>query len=293
MRLLSILLVAALWSGTAGAEPLKVIASFSILGDITQEIGGAYIQLTTMVGPDSDAHVYETTPHDAKQVIEADLIVKNGLYFEPWLDRLILSTGTKAPVCTASRGIIPRKLQEDNLSIPDPHAWNNLANAIVYAQNIAAALSAADPEHTDQYARNLNNYVQQIEQLLAQTRAQFEDIPNNLRRVVTSHDAFGYLGQAYGIEFIAPQGLSTEHEPSAKEVAQLIEQIRREHITAVFIENIKDPRLLKQIAEETAAQIGGVLYSDALASSGPASTYLGLYRYNVATLSKALTPAAP
>ncbi|SEL66191.1 zinc/manganese transport system substrate-binding protein [Pseudomonas sp. NFPP07] len=283
------LLLPLLLSPAQAADKLAVVTSFSILADITRQVGGEHIQITDMVGPDADAHTYEPTPDDAKALLKARLIIKNGLGFEPWLDRLVASTGTRATVITASRGVIPRSLDEDGETVPDPHAWHNLANAELYVGNITKALVAADPANKADYERNSQAYLKRIYALLAEAKAKFGALPPGNRKIVTSHDAFGYLGQAYGIDFMAPQGLSTEREPSAAEVAALITQIRNARVKAVFMENIKDARLLKQIADESGAHIGGTLYSDALAAKGPASTFTGLFEYNLNTLYDALS----
>jgi zinc/manganese transport system substrate-binding protein len=288
MRVLLVLFSLMLSLSTSAAEKLQVVTSFSILADMTQEVGGEHIQITNLVGPDADAHTYEPTPDDAKALLSAKLIIKNGLGFEPWLDRLVTSTETSAPVISASRGVIPRSLDEEGETVPDPHAWHNLANAELYVRNIAKALETADPAHKADYERNSQAYLKKIYALLADAKAKLGALPPGNRRIVTSHDAFGYLGQAYGIEFIAPQGLSTEREPSAADVAALITQIRQAKVKAVFMENIKDARLLKQIAAESGAHIGGTLYSDALAASGPASSFIGLFEYNLNTLYDAL-----
>ncbi|MDD2032294.1 metal ABC transporter substrate-binding protein [Pseudomonas sp. 39167] len=288
MRVLLVLFSLMLSLSTSAAEKLQVVTSFSILADMTQEVGGEHIQITNLVGPDADAHTYEPTPDDAKALLSAKLIIKNGLGFEPWLDRLVTSTETSAPVISASRGVIPRSLDEEGETVPDPHAWHNLANAELYVRNITKALETADPAHQADYKRNSQAYLKKIYALLADAKAKLGALPPGNRRIVTSHDAFGYLGQAYGIEFIAPQGLSTEREPSAADVAALITQIRQAKVKAVFMENIKDARLLKQIAAESGAHIGGTLYSDALAASGPASTFIGLFEYNLNTLYDAL-----
>lgn len=199
------------------------------------------------------------------------------------------STETKAAVISASHGVIPRSLDEDGETVPDPHAWHNLANTKLYISNITKALIAADPANKADYERNSQAYLKQIYGLLAEAKAKLGSLPPGNRKIVTSHDAFGYLGQAYGIDFMAPQGLSTEREPSAAEVAALITQIRQAKVKAVFMENIKDARLLKQIADESGAHIGGTLYSDALAATGPASTFAGLFEYNLNTLYDALS----
>lgn len=290
MRVLFVLFSLLLSLSTAqAADKLQVVTSFSILADITQQVGGDHIQITNMVGADADAHTYEPSPDDAKALLKARLIIKNGLGFEPWLDRLVASTATKTPVITASRGVIPRSLDEDGESVPDPHAWHNLANTELYVNNITKALAAADPANKADYERNSQAYLKQIYRLLAEAKAKLGSLPPGNRKIVTSHDAFGYLGQAYGIDFLAPQGLSTEREPSAAEVAALITQIRKAKVKAVFMENIKDARLLQQIAEESGAHIGGTLYSDALAAKGPASTFTGLFEYNLNTLYDALS----
>ncbi|BAQ84053.1 metal ABC transporter substrate-binding protein [Pseudomonas sp. St29] len=277
------------WSSAQAADKLAVVTSFSILADLTRQVGGEHVQITNLVGADEDAHTYEPTPDDAKALLKARLIIKNGLGFEPWLDRLVASSASKTPVITASRGVIPRTLDEDGEQIPDPHAWHNLANSELYVHNITQALIAADPAHQADYQRNSQAYLQQIYRLLAEAKAKLGALPAGNRKIVTSHDAFGYLGRAYGIDFMAPQGLSTEREPSAAEVAALITQIRNAKVKAVFMENIKDARLLQQIAEESGARIGGTLYSDALAASGPASTFIGLFEYNLNTLYDALS----
>lgn len=285
----SMLAVSLSLSNAQAADKLPVVASFSILKDITQQIGGDHVQVTAMVGPDADAHTYEPTPDDAQALLKAKLIVKNGLEFEPWLDRLVTSTETKAPVVTASKGVISHTMEEDGETVPDPHAWHNLANAELYVNNITKALIQVDPTNKDDYTRNSQAYLKKIYALLAEAKVKLGNLPAGNRRIVTSHDAFGYLGQAYGIQFMAPQGLSTEREPSAAEVAALIQQIRKDKVKAVFMENIKDSRLLQQIADESGAKIGGTLYSDALAAEGPASTFTGLFEYNMNTLHKALS----
>ncbi len=274
----------------SAAEKLQVITSFSILADITQQIGGDYIELRNLVGADADAHVYAPSTEDAKAVLDADLIIANGLGFEPWLDRLIASSDAAGTRIDASAGVLPLMLDEDGEKVPDPHAWQNLANAEIYVRNITKALSQIDPTNAALYAYRSEAYISQIRALLSEARAGLGQLPQAQRTIITSHDAFGYLGQAYGLKFIAPQGLSTEDEPSAAEVAALIRQIRADGVRAVFVENIRDPRLIQQIAAEGGAKVGGTLYSDALASEGPASSYLGMFEHNLATLLAALKP---
>lgn len=199
MRALLVLFSLLLSMSLSAAERLQVVTSFSILADMTRQVGGEHVQITNMVGPDVDAHTYEPTPDDAKALLSAKLIIKNGLGFEPWLDRLVASTETAAPVISASRGVIPRSLDEDGETVPDPHAWHNLANALLYVRNISKALEAADPANKADYVRNSEAYLNKIYALLAEARTRFGSLPPGNRKIVTSHDAFGYLGQAYGI----------------------------------------------------------------------------------------------
>ncbi len=274
----------------SAAEKLQVITSFSILADITQQFGGDHIELRNLVGADADAHLYQPSADDAKAVLKADLIIANGLGFEPWLDRLIASSEAAGTRLDASDGVLPLMLDEDGDKVPDPHAWQNLANAEIYVQNIAKALSQADPANAALYAYRSEAYLSQIRALLSEASASLGQLPQAQRTIITSHDAFAYLGQAYGLNFIAPQELSTEDQPSAAEVAALIRQIRADGVRAVFVENIRDPRLIQQIAAEGGAKVGGTLYSDALASAGPASSYLGMFRHNLDTLLASLKP---
>jgi len=290
MRLLLALCTLLASLSLSAAEKLQVVTSFSILADITQHIGGDQIALHNLVGADADAHVYRPSTEDAKAVLNADLIIANGLGFEPWLARLIASTEAPGTRIEASAGVLPLLLDEHGKQVPDPHAWQNLANAEIYVQNIAKALSQADPANTAHYSARRDAYLSEIRALLGEARADLAQLPSAQRSIITSHDAFGYLGQAYGLKFTAPQGLSTADEPSAAEVAALIRQIRNDGVRAVFVENIRNARLIKQIAAEGGATVGGTLYSDALASSGPASTYLGMFKHNLDTLLAALVP---
>ena len=280
------------------AEPIKVVASFSILGDIVANVGGDKIALTTLVGPDGDAHVFQPSPADAKAVAAADLVVVNGLGFEGWMERLAEAAGYKGQIAVASTGVTPRAMAEEEEAHAegaehhdgvDPHAWQNIANGEIYVANIAKALSAADPANAATYAANADAYLARLKALDAKVKAAILALPPERRKIITSHDAFGYFAAAYGLEVLAPQGISTESEASAKGVAGLITQIRKTRAPAVFIENITDPRLIEQIAKETGARIGGTLYSDALSGAdGPAATYIAMFENNVAMLTAAL-----
>lgn len=335
--------------GMANADdPIPVVATFSILGDMVERIGGDHVDVTTLVGPDGDTHVYQPTPADARAVNEADILVVNGLEFEGWLDRFAEASGFEGTFVVATGGIEPIAYEEghdddhaghddhheahadhgdhkqedahaghaehehddhhaeeraahddhDNHDAGhaghdhgtfDPHAWQSLGNAVIYVDSITAALAQAEPENASEFYQNRADYVAQIQALDAEIRTLMEALPVDRRTIVTSHDAFQYFGRDFGLTFLAPQGLSTESEASAQDVAGMIERIRDEAISAVFVENITDSRLLEQIARETGAAIGGTLYPGALsAEDGPAATYLDMMRHNAMTLSQAL-----
>ncbi len=269
----------------------RAVATFSILGDFARNVGGERVELATLVGPNGDVHVYAPTPGDVKTIAAASIVFVNGLGLEGWIDRLIAVSATRAPIIVASRGVTPRsgtRSRDDAAS--DPHAWQSVANAKIYVDNIRDGFVAADQNGKKNYEANAAAYLAKLDALDGEIKAAIAAIPPARRKVVTSHSAFGYFGDAYGIEFIAPEGLSTEAEPSARDVAKLIEQIRRENVPALFLENIADPRLLQRIAEETGTRIGGRLYSDALSPpDGPAATYVEMMRNNVRALTRALT----
>lgn len=296
-RLIVAAFVAGLISSPAYAEPLKTVASFSILGDLVAEVGGDRVAVETLVGPDGDAHVFSPSPADARKVAEARIVFENGLGLEGWMSKLSKASGTKAVVVVASKGIKPREMAEDEgdshghgHETVDPHAWQDVANVKTYVANIRDALAAADPDDRAAYEANAAAYTEKLDALDAEIRAAWAKVPAERRRIITSHDAFGYYSAAYGLEVIAPQGVSTETEASAKDVARIIRQIRAEKIPAVFVENISDKRLVARIAKETGAKVGGALYSDALSPvSGPAVTYLDMMRSNLRELTGALS----
>jgi zinc/manganese transport system substrate-binding protein len=267
------------------AERLNVVASFSILADFVRNVGGDRINLTTLVGADSDVHVYTPPPADAKRVAEAKLVIVNGLGLEGWLPRLVQSSGSKAQVVTASAGIAPLKLG----SAADPHAWQSVPNAKVYVADIANALAAADPDAADFFRARAKAYLEKLETLDREVREAVAKIPTARRKVISTHDAFGYFAAEYGIRFVAPLGVSTETEPSARDIATIIGQIKAQKIPAVFLENISDDRLIRRIAAETGAKVGGTLISDGLTGEkGPAPTYIDMVRHNIKALTSAL-----
>ncbi|MDB5500411.1 MAG: periplasmic solute binding protein [Tardiphaga sp.] len=290
LRQLCVLVVAL--CALIGAKPLyaqnkiDVVASFSILGDFVKNVGGERVSVTTLVGPNGDAHVYTPSPQDAKKISDAKLVVVNGFGFEGWLPRLVKSSGGKATIVTATNGISPRELDAH----ADPHAWQSVVNAKVYVGNIRDALVAADPAGADVYRVQASAYLAKLDALDSEVRTAIAGIPEAHRQVISTHDAFGYFAAAYGVAFIAPQGVSTEAEPSARDIAKIITQIKSARIPAVFLENISDPRLMRRIATETGAKIGGTLYSDSLTQeNGDAPTYIDMVRHNIKALTSALT----
>lgn len=287
--------------GAVAQEKLPVVASFSILGDFVRQVGGDRVSVTTLVGADGDAHVYSPTPADAKAMAAAKLVLVNGLHFEGWLPRLVKSSGTKATMAEATKGITPLEADDDHddkaksghahaHGHDDPHAWQSVANAKIYVANIRDALSAADPAGKASYEVNATAYLAELDKLEGEVKAAIARIPAERRKAITTHDAFGYFVKAYGIEFVAPQGVSTEAEASAKDIARIIRQVKTQKIPAVFLENVTNPRLVEQIARESGAKVGGRLYSDALsAETGPAGTYIRMMKHNISEIEKALT----
>ena len=271
---------------------MNVVATFSILGDLVKNVGGDRVEVSTLVGPNGDVHVYLPTPGDARKLAAAKVVFVNGLGLEGWLTRLISASGTKASIVIASKGIKPRKMKDEHDSgdVSDAHAWQSVANAKIYVANIRDGLIALDPAGKASYDANATAYLGKLDELEKQVEAAIAKIPADRRKIITTHDAFGYFSDAYGMTFIAPEGVSTDAEPSAKELAKIITQIKMQKIPAVFMENITDPRLMEEIAHETGATIGGTLYSDALSPpDGPAGTYIDMMRHNVSEFSKALT----
>jgi zinc/manganese transport system substrate-binding protein len=300
--------------------PIDVVASFSILANITEEIGGPLVNVTSLVGPDADAHVFNPSPADAKSLARAQVVVINGLGFEGWIDRLVKSSGFKGELVVASKGVKPLGFKEETKSHApqqkdshdhghkhshnpktdhakhdhgevDPHAWQDLKNGKIYAENIRAALVTVLPAARDEINARAQRYIDQIDALDQASRTRLDAVPEAQRRVISSHDAFGYFAQAYGVEFFAAQGWSTDREVSAADMATLIREIRKDQVRALFVENISDPRLMQRVSEETGVRIGGKLYSDALSAPGTdADTYLKMFSSNVNTILQTIEP---
>jgi zinc/manganese transport system substrate-binding protein len=290
-----------LGAASADAAPLKVVASFTVLGDLARQVGGDDVTVTTLVGADGDAHVFQPTPNDAKALKEADVIIINGLGFEGWMSRLIESSGTKAPVVTASQGIaktLSMAEEEEeghnghhhhHHGSTDPHAWQSLTNGRVYVKNIAAALQKADPANSKDYTDRSAKLDAELAALDAWVKKEIATVPEAKRRVITTHDAFGYFADAYQVMFLAPTGFSTDDEPSAKEMKQLVQQIKSGKTRALFFETMSNPNVIQQLATEAGAVVGPALYADALSGdAGNAPTYQAMFQYNVTEMVKGM-----
>jgi len=272
-------------TSSAMAKTLDTVASFTVLADIVKQVGGDRVHVKSLVGPDGDPHSFEPTPQDSQALAKADVVFVSGLGLEGWMDRLISASEYKGQVVVASTGIATRSLEEEGKTITDPHAWNSMKNGEVYASNVMNALIKADPEDASYFRQRGAAYIERLQKLDRWAAAEFAAVPAAKRKVLTSHDAFGYFGQRYGVVFMSPVGFSTESEASATDVAGLIDQLKKEHIHSYFIENQTDPRLVKQIASATGARSGGELYPEALTKKeGPAATYEAAFRHNVTAM---------
>ncbi|WP_315286353.1 metal ABC transporter solute-binding protein, Zn/Mn family [Neisseria bacilliformis] len=298
---------ALLAAGIAHAEPLNVVSSFSILGDVAKQVGGDKVAVTNLVGADQDSHVYRLTSGDIKKIRAAKLVLLNGLGFES-AEMARAVKQSKIPYAEAAAGIKAMEADHDHDEHEhehghdhdhgghehhhhgqfDPHVWSDPSLMQKYAANVAEAFIKADPQNKAYYSQRLQNYGKELQQLDAYAKGKFDAVPAARRKVLTGHEAFGYMGRRYNIKFYAPQGINTEAEPSAKHVAALIRQVKQEGIKAVFAENIKDSRMLERIAKESGSKIGGKLYSDALSKNPPADTYTGMMRHNIDALANAM-----
>ncbi|MFN7662737.1 MAG: metal ABC transporter solute-binding protein, Zn/Mn family [Alphaproteobacteria bacterium] len=269
-------------------QKIKIVATFSILQDFAKQIGQDHVEVSTLVPPNGDPHVYEPTPSDVRKLSEANLVLVNGLGFEGWIKRLVKSSSYKGNMVVCTDHIHPRLVFEGTI-IKDPHAWHSIPNAKIYIRNITDALKKIDPAYAESYEKNAASYLQKLTDLDEKMRRNIDQIPPAQRKIITAHDAFGYLGHAYGIQFLSPQGISTESEAKMQSVIALIKQIKKEKIKTIFIENISDPKMIYQISRETNAKIGGTLYSDALSDpKGNAATYIDMMTYNLELLINAM-----
>ncbi len=286
---LSLALPLAALATAASAKDIKAVASFTVLADVVHQVGGDHVKVTSLVGPNGDPHEFEPAPADAKHLKAADVVFVSGEGLEGWMDRLITASGTAAKPVVVSDGIKLHTMEEDGKTVTDPHVWNDPLNVKVWVKNIEAALKAADPEDAASFEANAAKYLKTLDAMNAFAHEKIDPIPEDRRKVLTSHDAFGYFGAEYKVSFLSPLGVSTETEASAADVAKLIEQIKSEGVKTYFFENSNDPRLVKQIAKATGAKSGGELYVESLSDkNGPTPTYEKMFRFNVEQLSSAM-----
>lgn len=264
------------------AKTVDTVASFSVLADIVKEVGGEHVNVKSLVGPNGDPHSFEPSPQDSVALAKADVVFVSGLGLEGWMDRLVKASGYHGHVVVSSKGISTRAMEEEGKKVTDPHAWNSMKNGEVYARNVMNALIAADPEDADYFRQRGSAYIAQLDKLDKWAQKSFAAVPAEKRKVLTSHDAFGYFGERYQVTFLSPVGFSTESEASASDVAELVTQLKKDHIQRYFIENQTDPRLVKQIASATGAEPGGELFPEALTEKGgEAETYVAAFKHNV------------
>jgi zinc/manganese transport system substrate-binding protein len=298
---LNVILLLGAGYSAASAEGLKVVSSFTVISDFAKNVGGDKISLATLVGPNGDAHVYEPKPADAAAVAGADVVLVNGLHFEGFLPRLVEASATKAPIVVLTKGVEPIKSAEEDHNhgaagaekeehgAYDPHAFQSIHNAKIYVKNIVDAFCAADAANCDTYKTNGSAYTAKLDATEVEVKAAIASIPESKRLIITSHDAFGYFQHEYGLKFLAPEGISTDSEASAADIVALIKQIKEDRASAIFVENITNPRLIEQIASETKLNVGGVLFSDALSTPEEgASTYIDMMHHNIDTFKKAI-----
>jgi len=279
-----------LGAGAASAKTIEAVASFTVLADVVSQVGGDHVHVISLVPPNGDPHEFEPSPDDAKNLKAADLTFLSGEGLEGWFERLVKASGSEKKPVIVSTGIKTRTMEDDGKTITDPHVWNSAANVIVWVANIEKALAAADPEDAADFKANAARYTTDLRELNAYAHTKIDAVPRARRKILTSHDAFGYFGREYGVTFLSPLGISTETEASAADVAKLIEQIKKEQVKVYFFENSNDPRLVEQVAKATGAQAGGELYVEALSKAdGPAPTYAKMFRYNVDQLTAAMS----
>jgi zinc/manganese transport system substrate-binding protein len=289
-----LLLFAALFPPRAsGAAPVHAVASFTIIADLVHQIGGPRVAVSSLVGADGDPHQFEPSPADARQIETADIVFANGLGLDGWLQRLTAAASYRGDVAVLSTGVKVRTAREGGEEIPDPHAWNDPANAVIYVENIVAALSKADPAGAKFYADNGKNYIEEIKKMDAAAKQAFADIGKSQRKILVSHDALGYFGEAYGIAILSVDGLSNEGEPSAGALAKLVARLKNEQVQVYFIESANSPRLVQEIAKAAGARFAGTLYVEALSrADGPAASFMDMFRHNVEIVAKALIPGS-
>lgn len=270
------------WNPLKGQEPgkVRVIATTSFIADMASRVAGEYAEVESLMPIGGDPHLYDPVPGDAKKIAEADLILKNGLTLEGWLDEMIDNSGTKALIVSLTDGIVPIQ-SADHIGAVDPHAWMDLQHGLVYIDNALRALVEVDPEHAEQYQANYDNYRTEIEVLDAYILQQVQRIPEDKRILATSHDAFRYFGNRYGLKVESILGTSTDAEARIEDYQNMLRVIKTYELPAIFIESTINPKLLQQLASDQKVGIGGKLFADSLGDEeSGADTYLKMLKQN-------------
>jgi zinc/manganese transport system substrate-binding protein len=294
LALLAIGVVLTQADSAVAADKIKVIATFSVIADMVANVAGDHVDLTTIVGPDGDIEMYEPSAGDVPKVAKARILFMNGLNdeFEPWLDSLLKQARFSGTKVVVSRGVKALSTDDEHpvggrpkATMLDQHAWLDPRNGIIYVKNISDALARIDPANAEDYRGRAGAYTQQLRALDTWAHAEMNAVPAAKRRMLASHDSLQYLANGFAITMISVNGWTNKSEPSAADLARLTDQIRREHVKALFLDSITDPRAMERISKETGAVIGGTLYGDALSQSGgEAATYIEMIRHDVVTM---------
>ena len=265
----------------------KVVTTFTVIQDIAQNVAGDAAEVQSITKPGAEIHDYQPTPQDIAQAQSADLIIWNGLNLERWFERFFQNM-KNVPAVVATDGITPVSIYEGEYSgKPNPHAWMSTSNALIYIENIKNAFIKYDPQNAKTYEENATRYAEKIKQLDKPLREKLAQVPENKRWLVTSEGAFGYLTKDYGFKEVYLWPINAEQKGTPKQVRKVIDAVRKNNIPVVFSESTISPKPMKQVAKETGAKYGGVLYVDSLSNKdGPVPTYVDLLNVTVSTIVK-------
>jgi uncharacterized periplasmic iron-binding protein HI_0362 len=274
------------YTGAVEAK-FKVVTTFTVIQDIAQNVAGDAAEVQSITKPGAEIHDYQPTPQDIAQAQSADLIIWNGLNLERWFERFFQNM-KNVPAVVATDGITPVSIYEGEYSgKPNPHAWMSTSNALIYIENIKNAFIKYSPKNEKTYEENATRYAEKIKQLDKPLREKLAQVPENKRWLVTSEGAFGYLTKDYGFKEVYLWPINAEQQGTPKQVRKVIDAVRKNNIPVVFSESTISPKPMKQVAKETGAKYGGVLYVDSLSNKdGPVPTYVDLLNVTVSTIVK-------
>jgi zinc/manganese transport system substrate-binding protein len=294
LSLVAISIIILLPGVAIAADKIKVVATFSVIADMVANVAGDLVDLVTIVGPNADCEEYEPTAADVPKMANARILFMNGLNddFEPWLANLMNQAKFAGTKVIVTRGVKALTAEDEHpmggkpkATVLDQHAWMTPHNGILYVRNITDTLARIDPGNADTYRNRAASYTQQLRDLDSWAHDEMAEVPTAKRRVLSSHDSLQYLGVAFGITMISVNGWTNKSEPSAADLARMTDQIRRDHVRALFLDSITDPRAMERISKETGAVIGGTVYGDALSKSdGGAGTYIEMIHHDISTL---------